>query len=123
MKNSDPTQTQDIAKIAKEFVKLSQEQQSLFLKQIQKSASAEGFAAAAADITPTTSHGPLPLSYGQQRLWFLDQPQPGNSAYNIRAGWRLTGCLDVVALRDSIREMIRRHAVLRTSFTIFRGQP
>src|ERR1044071_9028105 len=123
MKNSDSSHSRDIAKISKEFVRLSQEQQASLLKQIQKTTGADALASSADDIRPSPHEGPLPLSYGQQRLWFLDQLEPGNSAYNIRSGWRLTGDLNVVVLRDSIREIIRRHQILRTSFVISRGQP
>ena len=58
--------------------------------------------------------GELPLSYGQQRLWFIDQMEPGSAAYNIPAAVRLVGELDEQALQESLREIVRRHEVLRT---------
>src|SRR5262249_11377373 len=65
----------------------------------------------------------LPLSFAQQRLWFLDQWQPGTALYNVPAAVRLTGPLDVAALERSLTEIIRRHEALRTSFPAEHGQP
>jgi len=64
----------------------------------------------------------LPLSFAQQRLWFLDQMEPGSPLYNIPAAVRLSGKLNVAALRRSINEVIRRHEILRTSFPSDNGQ-
>ncbi|MEH2128457.1 condensation domain-containing protein [Nostoc sp.] len=65
----------------------------------------------------------FPLSFAQQRLWFIEQLQPGNSAYNISQPMRLVGCLNVAALEQSFNEVVRRHEVLRTTFTVVDGQP
>ncbi|OYO30320.1 hypothetical protein CD932_03610, partial [Janthinobacterium sp. PC23-8] len=59
---------------------------------------------------------PAPLSFAQQRLWFIDQLGVDGGLYNVPVAMRLTGRLDVAALRRSINEIVRRHAVLRTSF-------
>jgi len=58
---------------------------------------------------------PLPLSFAQQRLWFLDQLEPGSSAYNVPVALRFSGELAVGALGSSFTELVRRHEVLRTS--------
>src|ERR1051326_4465351 len=58
----------------------------------------------------------LPLSYAQQRLWFLHQLEPESSAYNITYALRLKGALDVRAVQNAITEIVRRHEVLRTTF-------
>ncbi|HEY0781311.1 MAG TPA: amino acid adenylation domain-containing protein, partial [Thermoanaerobaculia bacterium] len=67
--------------------------------------------------------GPLPLSFAQQRLWFLDQLEPGCAFYNIPAMLRLRGDLDAAALRRSLDEVVRRHEALRTTFHAALGEP
>jgi hypothetical protein len=67
--------------------------------------------------------GELALSYAQQRLWFVDQLEPGSAAYNIPSAVRLRGRLDEEALRRSLNEIVRRHEVLRTSFPSRDGEP
>jgi hypothetical protein len=58
----------------------------------------------------------LPLSFSQQRLWFLDRFAPGSTVYSIPALCRIAGPLDVDTLRRALREVARRHEVLRTTF-------
>ncbi|MGH9764404.1 MAG: non-ribosomal peptide synthetase, partial [Blastocatellia bacterium] len=58
--------------------------------------------------------GFFPLSYEQQRLWFMEQMEPGSAAYNIGVVVRVSGRLDVESLRKSVNEVIRRHETLRT---------
>lgn len=65
---------------------------------------------------------PAPLSFGQQQLWFIDKLQPGNSAYNESLAIRLTGTLNTIALEQSLNEIVRRHEILRTTFTMM-AQP
>jgi amino acid adenylation domain-containing protein/non-ribosomal peptide synthase protein (TIGR01720 family) len=67
--------------------------------------------------------GRLELSFAQQRLWFLDQLEPGSATYNIPAAVRLAGGLDRPALAASFAEIVRRHEVLRTKFPVVDGQP
>jgi amino acid adenylation domain-containing protein len=66
---------------------------------------------------------PLPLSFSQERLWFLDQFQPGSPLYNVPVSLRLRGRLDVEALERTFREIVRRHEVLRTVFSSVDGRP
>jgi amino acid adenylation domain-containing protein len=65
----------------------------------------------------------LPLSFAQQRLWFLDQLDPGSALYNMPAALQLHGALDVSALERALNEIVRRHDALRTSFTTIDNQP
>ena len=74
-------------------------------------------------IARVTRDEPLPLSLAQQRLWFLDQLEPGNAAYNISSAVRLQGTLDVSALERSLNEIRRRHETLRTTFALHGEQP
>jgi amino acid adenylation domain-containing protein len=67
--------------------------------------------------------GPAPLSFAQERLWFLDRYQPGSAFYNVPFALRLTGALNVPAMEASLSEIVRRHEALRTTFTVRAGQP
>jgi hypothetical protein len=67
--------------------------------------------------------GELPLSFAQQRFWFLDSLRPGNPAYNSYAPIRLTGRLNMAALQQAIDELVRRHESLRTIFPAADGRP
>lgn len=64
-----------------------------------------------------------PLSFAQQRLWFLDQLEPGSASYNIPSAIRLSGKLNTAALEKSINEIIKRHESLRTTFASEDGKP
>ena len=74
-------------------------------------------------IGPVARDGELPLSFAQQRLWFIDRLEPGSPVYNFPAAVRLTGPLDLAALRRSLDEIVRRHEALRTTFAIADGRP
>ncbi|MEL6163173.1 MAG: condensation domain-containing protein, partial [Cyanobacteria bacterium J06628_3] len=65
----------------------------------------------------------FPLSFAQKRLWFLDKLQPESSAYNIPAALRLNGSLNIIALQKSLNQIIQRHEVLRSSFTVIKDEP
>jgi amino acid adenylation domain-containing protein len=67
--------------------------------------------------------GDVPLSFAQQRLWFLDQLEPGSPLYNNPSAVRLSGPLDITALELSCNEIVRRHEVLRTNFVTVDGRP
>ena len=73
-------------------------------------------------MTPTGSVR-APLSFAQQRLWFLSQLLPGDTAYHLSWAFRLRGRLDVDALATSLRRLVERHEILRTRFPAERGEP
>ncbi|MEG4088332.1 amino acid adenylation domain-containing protein [Microcoleus sp. Pol12B4] len=74
-------------------------------------------------IVPMGREGNLPLSFAQQRLWFLDQLVPNNPFYNVPAALRLTGSLNFPALQQTFNEIVRRHEALRTTLAVVSGQP
>jgi Condensation domain len=74
-------------------------------------------------IQITSREADIPLSFAQQRLWFLDQLMPGSIAYNMSGAVRLSGPLNIAALEQSLSEVLRRHEVLRTTFRVIDGQP
>jgi len=65
----------------------------------------------------------IPLSFSQERLWFLDRLSPGDPAFHIVSAIRFKGELDTVALEQSLQEIIRRHQVLRTVFPLRNEKP
>ncbi len=77
----------------------------------------------ATPITPVSREQPLPLSFAQQRLWFLDQLIPNSSQYNMSGGLRLRGRLDRTALDRTFQQLAQRHEALRTHFENIDGQP
>jgi len=67
--------------------------------------------------------GPAELSFAQQRLWFLDQIEPGGAAYIIAGAFELRGALDVPVLEHALLALVNRHEALRTVFVNVEGQP
>jgi len=76
-----------------------------------------------AGIARASRETPLPLSFAQQRLWFLDQLTPGSPVYNIWQIVRLQGSIDVPTLQWSLAQIVERHEALRTSFSATEGEP
>jgi amino acid adenylation domain-containing protein len=90
--------------------------------------SVEALRAVGASTLPPVSRasrdeGGLPLTFAQQRLWFIDQLEPGATTYNIPSVIRLKGPLDLKALEETLSEIVRRHEILRTIFRDEGGQP
>ncbi|MEH2235450.1 condensation domain-containing protein, partial [Nostoc sp.] len=65
----------------------------------------------------------LPLSFAQERLWFINQLEGSSATYNMPAAIRFTGNLDLNAFQQTLIEIVRRHEVLRTSFSTINGKP
>jgi amino acid adenylation domain-containing protein len=74
-------------------------------------------------ITRVPRDGHLPLSFAQQRIWFFNQLDPNNPAYNLLLALRLTGAMNVAALEQNFNEVVRRHEALRTRFALVGGRP
>ena len=72
---------------------------------------------------PRNAQGTLPLSSLQEQLWFLDRLAPGMRAYNVSRAFRVTGPVDVEALEHAFADVVRRHEILRTVFTVDEAGP
>src|SRR5216110_348202 len=84
---------------------------------LQQRLSQEGVSSPSEQSIPRRKDsGALPLSFAQERLWFLHQWEPESSWYNISLALRLSGLLDISALESSLRALVQRHEVLRTTF-------
>ena len=80
-----------------------------------------GAALAFPPLVPVPRDKPLPLSFAQQRLWFLDQLEPGSPLYNVPVVLPLHGELNLPALAATLSEIVRRHEALRTTFVFTAG--
>src|ERR1700704_3761639 len=87
--------------------------------------SAEDKRALLADLLRRKAAQPrkVPLSFAQQRLWFLDQLESGSASYNISRAPRLKGQLNLRALRAALNAIVARHESLRTNFVSLAGEP
>jgi glycosyltransferase involved in cell wall biosynthesis/NRPS condensation-like uncharacterized protein/alpha-ketoglutarate-dependent taurine dioxygenase len=108
-----------VSGLPKNVAELSPEQKAFLLlrlrqKNARRAPQGEGVAA----IVPASRQRRLPLSFAQQRLWFIDQLEPGQSHFNLPAVIRLTGRLNIKALESTLNEVVRRHEVLRTHFPV-----
>src|SRR5687768_9838191 len=90
---------------------------------LARAASLERGAPKISPIVPVERGGRLPLSFAQERLWFIDRLEPGGAVYNIPMAWRLGGVLDQAALERALGEIVRRHEALRTIFAEADGWP
>jgi len=105
--------------LAERLQELSPAKRALLLKALrEKAAPAE-----APVVVPRREQHHFPLSFNQERLWFLDQLEPGSPVYNIPMAIRLHGQFHAAALERSLNEIIRRHGALRTVFSALDGQP
>ncbi|MCP4696731.1 MAG: amino acid adenylation domain-containing protein [Gammaproteobacteria bacterium] len=81
----------------------------------------EGLKQSEFPLKPVSREGDLPLSFAQQRLWFLGRLEGKSATYNIPGVWRIAGSLHIAALEQSLREIVRRHEALRTVFPAVNG--
>ncbi|HEV2862459.1 MAG TPA: amino acid adenylation domain-containing protein [Pyrinomonadaceae bacterium] len=108
--------------LAERITALSPEQRALFEALLKK----KGLRAPEAQTIPRVERvasNLYPPSIDQERLWFIEQLQPGNTAYNIFTASRLRGPFDAGAMSRAANELLRRHEVLRTTFRVVEGQP
>jgi amino acid adenylation domain-containing protein len=103
---------------------LSREQRAILFEQIRKRKEKERAAAPPAGIPRRPADlAPLPLSFAQERLWFIDRLQPGLAAYNIPQALLVRGEASPAVLAALLGEIVRRHEVLRTTFREVDGRP
>ncbi|MGZ3458710.1 MAG: amino acid adenylation domain-containing protein, partial [Archangium sp.] len=88
------------------------------LARVVESSSSSIHAPTLPPLRPVSREQPLPLSFAQQRLWFLEHLEPGTSRYNLPATVRLQGTLDALVLERVFNELLRRHEPLRTTFRV-----
>ncbi|QYX31923.1 non-ribosomal peptide synthetase [Sphaerospermopsis torques-reginae] len=102
--------------LLKQLEKLSPEKRALVLQKLKKQQQIPL-------LKPVSREKPLPLSFAQQRLWFIDQLEGENGVYNVPFFWQISGILNINALEKAILEIIQRHEILRTSFSIVNESP
>jgi len=93
------------------------------IAQLSEAVEGAGSGTAQGALEKVDRSGELPLSFGQERLWLLDQLMPGSAAYNMPAVVRMVGPLDAEAFRGAIGDIVRRHEVLRTRVESHDGRP
>ncbi|MES2939620.1 MAG: non-ribosomal peptide synthase/polyketide synthase, partial [Pseudomonadota bacterium] len=102
---------------------LTREERIRLLALLEQAKGAGAKKEASPAIRPAPRDGALPLSFAQQRLWFLDRLDGRSTAYNMPLGLRLTGTLDRAALQRALDRIVARHEALRTRFTATGGAP
>ena len=102
--------------LLKRLESLSPEKRELVLQKLKKQQKSPL-------LIPVSREQSLPLSFAQQRLWFIDQLEGDNCVYNVPFFWQISGVLNVSALEKAIATIIQRHQVLRTSFAVVDESP
>jgi amino acid adenylation domain-containing protein len=107
-----------MSQLYERIANLSPEQRELLIRRMEKSVVVQEAKA----IPRRTERESAPLSFAQERLWFLSQLMPDHAFYNMPAAIRLTGPLNTIALERTLSEIVRRHEGLRTSFRTVKGR-
>jgi amino acid adenylation domain-containing protein len=106
--------------ITERIAALSPEQRALFEAKLKR----RGLSAPKPQVIPRRKQQNYPrLSFDQERIWLVDQIEPGNPAYNIFSVSRLNGRVDLAVMERALNEVVRRHETLRTTFTEIGGEP
>ncbi|MEH1937181.1 MAG: amino acid adenylation domain-containing protein [Nostoc sp.] len=105
-----------MSNILKRLEALSPEKRELVLQKLKKQQQSPL-------LTSVSREQPLPLSFAQQRLWFLDQLEGENCVYNVPFFWQINGFMNIAALEQAITAIVQRHEVLRTSFCVVDESP
>jgi amino acid adenylation domain-containing protein/non-ribosomal peptide synthase protein (TIGR01720 family) len=111
------------AEIAKRIAELPLEKRALLFKQLQKQREKELLPGAALIPCQSRAAETHPLSFAQKRLWFLNQFEPESPEYNIPQAYRIEGELEPEVMQRALREIVRRHETLRTTFRSVEGEP
>ncbi len=109
-----------MANLNERLANLSPEQRELLLNKLKK---AKPAARPSKEIPRRSEPGHRPLSYGQKGFWFLEQLNRNSSVNNIPSALNFEGRLDINALEESLRQIIRRHEILQVHFKMQNGQP
>ncbi len=120
MNNELSSGSEPLSDITERIAALSPAKRALLELRLKKNRSN---GAAAQPIPHRTNRDSAPLSFAQQRLWFLDQLEPNSPLYNVAKAVRLSGPLNVNALRKSLAAIVERHEALRTTFSSVDGEP
>ena len=88
-----------------------------------KYGASEGTAPALAPLANASSTATIPLTAAQRRIWSIDRLFPQRPLFTVAAAWRLAGGLDVEALNSAVRELSRRHELLRSRIVVLDGEP
>ena len=113
----------ELAELTKKLSPKKQELLELLLKERKKKIASTPEKPVSDRIARRKKHSPAPLSFAQQRLWFMDQLDPGTPAFNIPAAIRFLGPLDTDMLKRCFAEIVKRHETLRTTFASEDGKP
>ncbi|MEM8529468.1 MAG: condensation domain-containing protein, partial [Chloroflexota bacterium] len=109
-----------MSNITDRIANLSPEQRAKLLRRLSEK-QGNGSSSIIEPQPRTSPH--FPLSFAQQRLWLIEQLQPGTAAYNISKAWRLAGSINVATLKTAVQKIVERHEVLRTTFSMIDDQP
>ena len=109
--------------IAKRIAELPLEKRALLFQQLQKQREQEQVAEPQRIPSQARESETYPLSFAQQRLWFLNNFEPESPEYNVPQAFRIEGDLDREVMQHALREVVRRHEALRTTFRSVEGEP